>query len=190
VLNKQLPAAKRGKTKTAKAKPPVAKLLAAEDGSHKVPAAKPIVRIGVLVHDVARMRKTIFDQAVRQMGITRAQWWALSNLSRNKSEGMNQSDLAKILDVGKPTIGGLIDRLVDNGMIERQSDGGDRRIRRIFITEKGYQLISHMSPVAARLNTVFLEGIDEKDVKIAEKVLEHLKENLRQLMGYQLPSLD
>lgn len=147
----------------------------------KNPAAKPIVRIGVLVHDVARMRKTIFDQAVKEMGITRAQWWALSNLSRHKTEGMNQSDLARALNVGKPTIGGLIDRLTEKGMVERRSHGDDRRVKNIYITDHGYDLIHYMSPIAASLNTVFLEGINEKDIKVAEAVLQKLKENLQQM---------
>ena len=147
----------------------------------KTPAAKPIVRIGVLVHDVARMRKTIFDQAVQDMGITRAQWWALSNLSRHKAEGMNQSDLARALNVGKPTIGGLIDRLTEKGMVERRSHGDDRRVKHIYITDHGYDLIHYMSPIAASLNTIFLKGIDEKDIKVAEAVLQRLKENLQEM---------
>jgi DNA-binding MarR family transcriptional regulator len=147
----------------------------------KTAAAKPIVRIGVLVHDVARMRKTIFDQAVKEMGITRAQWWALSNLSRHKTEGMNQSDLARALNVGKPTIGGLIDRLTEKGMVERRSHGDDRRVKNIYITDHGYDLIHYMSPIAANLNTVFLEGIPDKDIRVAEAVLQKLKDNLELL---------
>jgi DNA-binding MarR family transcriptional regulator len=147
----------------------------------KLPAAKPIVRIGVLVHDVARMRKTIFDQAVKEMGITRAQWWAMANLSRHKTEGMSQSDLARVLNVGKPTIGGLIDRLTEKGMIERRSQGDDRRVKNIYITDHGYDLIYYMSPIAANLNTVFLEGINDKDIKVAEAVLQQMKRNLQNL---------
>ena len=147
----------------------------------KTAAAKPIVRIGILVHDVARMRKTIFDQAVKEMGITRAQWWALANLSRHKSEGMTQSDLARVLDVGKPTIGGLIDRLTEKNMVERRSQGDDRRVKNIYITDHGYDLIYYMSPIAASLNTVFLEGIADKDIKVAEAVLQQLKKNLQKL---------
>jgi DNA-binding MarR family transcriptional regulator len=165
-----------GKNDSAKEKPaPAGRVI------KKTAAAKPIVRIGVLVHDVARMRKTIFDQAVKEMGITRAQWWALSNLSRHKTEGMNQSDLARALNVGKPTIGGLIDRLTEKGMVERRSQDDDRRVKNIYITDHGYDLIHYMSPIAANLNTVFLEGINEKDIKVAEAVLQRLKENLQLL---------
>lgn len=149
----------------------------------KRPAAKPIVRIGVLIHDVARMRKTIFDQAVRNLGITRAQWWALSNLSRHKDDGMSQSDLARKLDVGKPTIGGLIDRLTERGLVERRLDGDDRRVRKLFITARGYEIISNMSPIASSLNDVFLENIPQDQVHIAELALEQMKKNLQKLLG-------
>jgi len=171
----------RNKKDTGKNDTASGKLAPATRTVKKTIAAKPIIRIGVLVHDVARMRKTIFDQAVKEMGITRAQWWALSNLSRHKTEGMNQSDLARALNVGKPTIGGLIDRLTEKGMVERRSHGDDRRVKNIYITDHGYDLIYYMSPIAASLNTVFLEGIQEQDIQVAEAVLQRLKENLQLL---------
>lgn len=152
-------------------------------------AAKPIVRIGILLHDVARMRKTIFDQNVKELGITRAQWWALSNISRNVSEGITQSELARVLNVGKPTIGGLIDRLIEKGLVKRRSygdnrrsNGDDRRLKNIVITDDGYDLITDMSPIASNLNTIFLDGISEKNIAIAEEVLEQMKSNLQRLL--------
>jgi len=129
------------------------------------------------------MRKTIFDQAVRDLGITRAQWWALSNLSRHKDDGMSQADLARKLDVGKPTIGGLIDRLTERGLVERRLDGDDRRVRKLFITARGYEIISNMSPIAASLNDVFLENVPQDQVHIAELALEQMKKNLQKLLG-------
>lgn len=53
-------------------------------------------RIGFLVHDVSRLRKTLFDQEIKHLGITRAQWWALAQLSReDRPEGMLQIELAR-----------------------------------------------------------------------------------------------
>src|SRR5215210_165820 len=79
----------------------------------KKPEAKPF-RFGFLIHDVSRMRRTLFDEEMKPLGITRSQWWALSALSR-RNDGMMQVDLAKLLEVGKVTVGGLIDRLEATG---------------------------------------------------------------------------
>jgi DNA-binding MarR family transcriptional regulator len=146
-------------------------------------AAQPFLRIGFLVHDVSRMRRTLFDQAVKPLGITRAQWWALANLSRHDTEGVIQSDLARLLDVGKVTVGGLIDRLEAGGLVERRADPLDRRIKRIFITERGFGVIDQMANVGRELNAVILRGIPHDQVHVAEEVMHRMKENLRETLG-------
>ena len=52
-------------------------------------------RIGFLVHDVSRMRRTLFDQAMKPLGITRSQWWVLSELSRHGRDGMLQTPMSQ-----------------------------------------------------------------------------------------------
>ena len=101
-------------------------------------------RIGFLVHDVSRMRRTLFDQAMKPLGITRSQWWVLSQLSRHSREGMLQTELARDLDVGKVTVGGLIDRLEASGYVKRTPDASDRRAKRIVITEQGRVVLKQM----------------------------------------------
>jgi DNA-binding MarR family transcriptional regulator len=153
-------------------------------------AAAPYLRIGFLVHDVSRMRRTLFDQAVKPLGITRAQWWALANLSRHEPEGMIQSDLARVLDVGKVTIGGLIDRLESSGLVERRQDELDRRLRRIFITQRGYDVIDQMSEIGRQLNTEIMKGIPFDQIHVAEEVMHLMKENLRTALGNKGLDLD
>ncbi len=142
--------------------------------------AQPYLRIGFLVHDVSRMRRTVFDQAVKPLGITRAQWWVLANLSRHEPEGVTQSDLARLLDVGKVTMGGLIDRLEASGHVERRADSRDRRIKRVYITDKGYVLIEQMAIVARDLNGIILKGIPLDQIHVAEDVMALMKTNLRE----------
>jgi DNA-binding MarR family transcriptional regulator len=139
----------------------------------------PDFRIGFLVHDVSRMRRTLFDQAVRPLGITRSQWWVMTNLSRHEEEGMIQTDLARVLDVGKVTIGGLIDRLEASGHVERRPDPEDRRVKRIFITEQGHEVMLQLMSVGGELNKIILKGIDPKHIEIAEEVLHQMKDNIR-----------
>jgi MarR family transcriptional regulator, transcriptional regulator for hemolysin len=60
-----------------------------------------------------------------QFGITRAQWAVLVRLDR--SEGLNQSELAEMLDLQPITLTRLLDKLSDSGLIERRPDPDDRR---------------------------------------------------------------
>lgn len=139
-------------------------------------------RIGFLVHDVSRVRRTLFDSRMKPLGITRSQWWALAQLSRSLSykgvDGMLQTELAEVMDIGKVTVGGLIDRLEASGFVERTPDAKDRRAKRIVITKKGHGLLETMATVGRELNSEILASIPPEEVKLAESVLSRMKENI------------
>lgn len=145
-------------------------------------ATKPHLKINFLVRDVARMYRTLFDQKVKELGITRAQWSALATLSRHECEGTIQSDLARELEVGKVTIGGLIDRLETSGIVERRADAQDRRIRRVFVTQKGYDVIEQMQSIGEDLTALIMKNIPIDQIHIAEEVLHDMKVNLREAL--------
>ncbi len=132
-----------------------------------------------LVHDVSRMRRTFFDQALKPVGITRAQWWALGNICRHAEEGMTQTELANILETGKVSVGGLIDRLEEAGLIYRKSGGTDRRVKRIFITAKGYEILDQIALVGDELDRHVFADISEAELAAASDVLARVKQNIR-----------
>lgn len=145
-------------------------------------APQPYLRIGFLVHDVSRMRRTLFDQRLKDLNITRAQWSALASLSRHETEGVIQADLARELEVGKVTIGGLIDRLESSGIVERRGDPSDRRTRRVYITDKGFEIIEQMQSIGRELNAVIMKGLTLDEIHAAEEVLHTMKVNLREAL--------
>jgi DNA-binding MarR family transcriptional regulator len=136
-------------------------------------------RVGFLIHDVSRMRRTLFDQAMKPLGITRSQWWVLSQLSRHPKAGLLQTELARDLDVGKVSVGGLIDRLEAGGYVVRQPDKTDRRAKRIQMTDKGREVLRHMVKVGHELNQLILAGLSDKDVAATENALRVMKDNIR-----------
>jgi len=142
------------------------------------PAAKPF-RFGFLVHDVSRMRRTLFDLKMKPLGITRSQWSVLAALSRMGDEGMMQVALARNLDVGKVTVGGLIQRLMAAGLVRREGDANDARVRRVLITQKGYDVIHEMEEIGTVNNDKILAGVSYQDLRIAEEVLAKVKANIR-----------
>ena len=93
---------------------------------------QPIKReFAFTIMDVARLLKTYADQRARQFGISRAQWAVLIRIDR--SEGLKQSELAEMLDLQPITLTRLLDRLADNGLIERRADPNDRRANRLYL---------------------------------------------------------
>lgn len=140
-------------------------------------------RFGYLVHDVSRMRRTVMDQTVAPLGLTRSQWSILSTLSRSSNEGMMQADIARLMDVGKVTIGGLVGRLEAAGLVERRSDAKDKRAKKVYITALGYDTIRAMIDVAQVMNDEILIGISEEDRRITEDTLMKVKDNLKRMIS-------
>jgi len=137
---------------------------------------------GFLLHDVSRLRRTVFDQRVRPYGMTRSQWWVLAHLSRSRDRAMSQVELARLLDVGKATLGGLIDRLERSGYVERGNDSTDRRVKSVTITPEGEKMISIMETIGHEVNASILAGISRDDLRTFERSLFQMKHNLLELM--------
>lgn len=77
--------------------------------------------------------RTEFDRQVGALGVTRAQWMVLARL--NRRPGCSQTELAEMMEVERATAGRLLDRLEENGLVRREQDPIDRRIRRVFPTK-------------------------------------------------------
>lgn len=77
------------------------------------------------------MLQTYADQEVRRLDMTHSQWAVLSRIERH--EGLKQSEIADMLDLQPITLTRLLDRLCDNGLIERRPDPQDRRAWRLFL---------------------------------------------------------
>lgn len=144
----------------------------------KVPAKAPF-KAGFLIHDASRLRRTVFDQRLKHMGITRSQWWVLSNLSRHQDEGFSQIELARLLDVGKVTLGGLIDRLEGNDLVVRVPDKEDRRSKRVKMSRKGKALLLKLEAIAVGVNQEIMQGITMEEEQQLINILTRMKLNLK-----------
>ena len=121
---------------------------------------RPDRNLGFLVHDVARLMRVAYDRRAKGLGLTRSQWWVLNHLYFN--EGITQSALADLLDVEKPTLGRLLDRLEVKGWIARQADRHDRRAKRVHLTGEVQAVMRALRGIAAGLRNDALEGMDAR----------------------------
>jgi len=136
------------------------------------------IRIGFLIHDVSRLRRTAFDQRMKPLGITRSQWWVLGGVSRHGEVGITQTELANVLDLGKVALGSLIDRLEEGGFVERRADVQDRRVNRIHPTSKGIGILEKMQKVGMEMNAKVMKGIPLQQQHQLAEMLHVMKVNL------------
>ena len=138
-----------------------------------------------LISDVGRLLRTYADQKARRFGMTRAQWAVLLRLERR--EGLKQSDLAEALDLQPITLTRLVDRLCDNGLIERRADPNDRRAKRLYLTAAARPLIDRIADRIEELSETVLAGIEPAEVDRMLSKLGLARENLRQAIDRNAP---
>lgn len=99
-------------------------------------------------------------------GLTMAQL-RLMHLIR-LSDQQTITELAEQMQVRKPTITGLTDRLVKHKLIRRVNDRADRRVVRIVLTNEGRRVLSEIEVAG----TAYLERIFSSlgDAKVEEFV--------------------
>jgi DNA-binding MarR family transcriptional regulator len=133
---------------------------------------------GFILGDVARLMRTTFDRRVRSLGFTRSQWWVLNHLFRN--DGVTQSELAVILEVEKPTLGRLLDRMEAKGWVRREEHASDRRAKRVYLTDEVQPAIKAMRAAAAELRRDALTGLGSAQQDQFVDTLLTIKANLSQ----------
>jgi len=75
---------------------------------------------------------------IRTLGLSIPQFDLLSTLTER--EGISQNELAERLYVTKGNVSGLVDRLVQAGLVERRALAGDRRSYAMHLTPEGRRL--------------------------------------------------
>jgi len=89
---------------------------------------------GFLVQDVARLLKRHFERRARQNGlpITRRQATVIIYVSRH--EGVSQAEVAAWLNIEPIALVRLLDKLCEEGLVERRAHPTDRRVRTLWLT--------------------------------------------------------
>jgi len=131
---------------------------------------------GFILHDVARLLRLSYDRRMKALGLTRSQWWVLTHLYRN--DGVTQAELADLLEIDRPALGRLLDRLEVSGWVTRKDDAKDRRAKRVFLTDEVEPAMKAMRHAAADMRKEALVGISESDQDRFIDILLRLKTNL------------
>lgn len=130
----------------------------------------------ILLHDVARLLRTRFDQRARARGMTRAQWVILARV--HATPGLSQNELAALLEVEPISVGRLIDRLEARALVERRPDPADRRIWRLHLLPAAEPVLEEISKAREILGAELLQGVDPETRTQMVDALLRMKNNL------------
>ena len=118
------------------------------------------------------MIRTVYDRRVEPLGLTRAQWRVMTRLNRMKS--CTQTELAIALEIEKPTLGKLIERLEAKGWVKRQPDLDDARSKIVCLTPAARPVLEEMQSEAEKVVMAIFAGVSQDDAKRLHRTLNNI----------------
>jgi DNA-binding MarR family transcriptional regulator len=118
---------------------------------------------GHLARRFQQIAVAVFHAEVEQAGydLTPVQYAALAAISTNP--GIDQVTLAGLIAYDRTTITGVIDRLVQKGLLVRNASTRDRRARELQITDEGRKTLSGVAPVVEAAQELMLRGLTAEE---------------------------
>ncbi|GAB4272475.1 MAG: MarR family transcriptional regulator [Pararhodobacter sp.] len=119
--------------------------------------------VGHLIRRLNQGSTQAFTRHMQAHGtdLTSVQFAAMDAIVTNP--GIDQAGVAALIAYDRATIGGVIDRLEQKGLVLRQVSKRDRRARELRATEKGLALFSEILPVVRALQDDILPGLTEDE---------------------------
>jgi DNA-binding MarR family transcriptional regulator len=120
---------------------------------------------GHLVRRFQQIAVAIFHGQVEEAGydLTPVQYAALTAIKTHP--GIDQVTLAGLIAYDRTTITGVVDRLAQKGLLVRQVNSRDRRVRELQITDEGARVLRGIEPAVEAAQRIMLRGLskDEAD---------------------------
>jgi DNA-binding MarR family transcriptional regulator len=124
---------------------------------------------------IARALDSISNIEFKEFDLTKGQYLYLVRICENP--GIIQEKLAEMIKVDRTTASRAIRKLEINGFIEKTDDEHNKKIKKLFPTEKGENVYPFIKRENDYSNLVALEGFSESEVETLSNLLERVRKN-------------
>ncbi|MFS0861980.1 MarR family winged helix-turn-helix transcriptional regulator [Fredinandcohnia sp. 179-A 10B2 NHS] len=125
---------------------------------------------------IARALDSISNIEFKEHDLTKGQYLYLVRICENP--GVIQEKLAEMIKVDRTTAARAIKKLEMNGFIEKKEDTHNKKIRKLYPTEKGKTVYPFIIRENNHSNTVALEGFTEEEVETMVNLLKRVRKNI------------
>ncbi|MFC5585165.1 MarR family winged helix-turn-helix transcriptional regulator [Nitratireductor kimnyeongensis] len=129
-----------------------------------------------LLQSAARLSRTALAERLLEYGLYAGQDKLMLALS--VENGQTPSQLANLLGVRPPTITKTINRLANQGFLEKRLSKEDGRRAYVFLTQDGEQAIRAIEKSVRKTEKIALKGFEKKDRQILTDLLLKIEANL------------
>ena len=141
------------------------------------PILTPLDALTFRLEDLPRQLRRIIDDALQDQGLSRTQWRLLGYVLRQ--EGLTQTEIARLLEVERASVGVAIDALEERGLIERAQHATDRRVWRIMPTPAAKAMLAGLREVIDEVYAQLFDGFSESELTQLGQLFERMAHNIK-----------
>lgn len=127
--------------------------------------------------NVVRTVRARLDRALQRSGLRLGQYQVLRHLW--DEDGLTPREIADRLDVEMPTVTRTVQRMVRDGLVERQAHPDDARSVRIYLTKRGLDLRPQLAEIIAEQTERAMRGFTPDERATFVQMLERISENAK-----------
>lgn len=131
---------------------------------------------------IARALDSISNIEFKEYDLTKGQYLYVVRICENP--GIIQEKLAELIKVDRTTAARAIKKLEVNGFIEKKEDENNKKIKRLFPTEKGKNVFPFIKRENDYSNSIALEGFSEKETETIFNLLQRVRKNIEKDWEY------
>ncbi|RVU70688.1 MarR family transcriptional regulator [Lactobacillus xujianguonis] len=125
---------------------------------------------------IARALDSIANIEFKDLALNRGQYLYLVRISENPD--IISDHLARMLSVDRSTAARSIQKLIKHGLIRKESDLENKKIRHLFLTAKGETLADVIEHENRYSNQMALSGLNEKEQLMLKELLQKVENNV------------
>lgn len=126
-----------------------------------------------LTNEIANYR----GKKIREAGLSFHNLLIMNHLFLNPNA--NQSDLADLMSVSKPTVSSIVDTLVRKGLVVRNIPDSDRRKTTLSLTRNGEDLVKAIRDEAVSSFSKILERLSDEEVENLNSIMRKIRTYLQ-----------
>lgn len=109
------------------------------------------------------------EEFLKPYNISHGRFSILLNLYEHLGRSLYPSEIADSLEISRPTVTGMLKKLVRDDLVIKVIDGEDARKSRIRLSKSGFALLEQIIPIYNERVVKFGEGLsDEEKYKLIE----------------------
>lgn len=125
---------------------------------------------------IYRALDSISNMEFKEYDLTKGQYMYLVRVC--ESPGLIQEELSSLLNVDRTTVSRAVNKLENKGLIVKKNDEHNKKIKRLYPTEKGKEIYPFIIREHEHSNRVALKGLSESEIKTLYHLLQRIRENV------------